>query len=74
MNQISLRWLWNLFFLFTFKLTVRIVHIRHEKEIGFEEECLLEDESWNIYFHIWGDIHQDLNGDISYYFKNLKDA
>ena len=35
----------SFFFLFTFKLTVRIVHIRHDKEIGLEEECLLEDES-----------------------------
>ena len=35
----------SFFFLFTFKLIVRIVHIRHDKETGLEEECLLEDES-----------------------------
>ena len=51
---------------------VKMAQTRYGKDVKVKEDCVLENESGNISFHIWDDIFKGFKKHTSYYFKNVQ--
>ena len=51
---------------------IKMVQTRYGKDVEVKDDCVLENESGNITFHIWDDICKGLKNNASYYFENLQ--